>query len=100
MRVDTNAPIVFICHCLSFPSFIPSIFIFINLLKPDVPNALKILFNLGFQVCETLMRRTKELHFVDYCSHKIKTFLMQNNDLYNINKNTMLFISQFSNIYI
>ena len=68
-----------------FPSFISRLVVFINLLKPDVPSALKKrLFNkltIAFQVSETLMRCTKELHFLNYCSHKINKFLIQNIDL-------------------
>ena len=38
-----------IWHCLSFPSILSSIFIFINLLKADVPSAINIrLFNKCF----------------------------------------------------
>ena len=36
-----------IWHCLSCPSFISSLFIFINLLKSDVPGTLKKIFNNG-----------------------------------------------------
>ena len=63
-------------YCLSFPSFIKSIFIFINLLKSDVPSALKtrLFQQLTSQISETLLRFAKELHFLNYCSHKMKTF--------------------------
>ena len=42
-------------------SFVSNVFIFMNLLKPDVPSALKMI--IVFRVSETLVRRTKELHF-------------------------------------
>ena len=38
-------------------------------------------FTIAFQVSETLMRRTKELHFLNNCSHKVNKFLIQNIDL-------------------
>ena len=43
---EKNAPIVLLYDtaCLSFPSFILSILIFINLLKSDIPSALKTFF--------------------------------------------------------
>ena len=44
-----------------FSSFVSDVFIFMNLLKPDVPGALKMI--IVFRVSETLMRRTKELYF-------------------------------------
>ena len=59
-----------------------------NLLKPDVPSALKKDYlTIAFQVSETLMRCTKELHI----------FLIQNIDLYNIHKKScyMYLLGQF-----
>ena len=57
-------------------------FIFINLLKPDVPCALKKDYlTIAFQVSESLMRHTKELHFFNYCSHKNNKYLVQIIDL-------------------
>ena len=72
-----------------------SYFIFINILKPDVPSALKKII----QVSETLMRLTKELHFLNYCSHKIDKFLIQNIDLYNKHRNHAMSWVSFSKIY-
>ena len=63
--------------CLSFPNFILGLFIFINLLKSDVPCAPKIRL---FQqlLFKFLMRCVKELHSLNYCFHKMNKFLIQN----------------------
>ena len=50
---------------------------------------------INFQVSETLMRCTKELHFLNYCSHKINKSLIQNIDLYNIYKKSCYLLGQF-----
>ena len=53
-----NAPIVFLYDTVFLFLVLYQVFI-MNLLKPDVPSALKI----SFQVSETLMRRTKGFIF-------------------------------------
>ena len=52
-------------------------------------------FTITFQVTETLMRHTKELHFLNYGSHKINKSLFQNSDLYNIHKKSCYLLGQF-----
>ena len=69
-----------------------------NLLRPDVPSALKKDYlTIAFQVSETLIKCTKELHILNYCSHKINKYLIQNIDLYNIHKKScyMYLLGQF-----
>ena len=53
-------------------------FIFMNLLKSDVPCTLKTRFFQHLQVSETLMRCAKELHLLNNCSLKMNKFLIQN----------------------
>ena len=81
MLTKNNASIVLLYDtaCLLFPRFIESLFISINLLKSDVPFALKT--RTAFQVAETLMRCAKELHIINYCFHKVNKFLIQNINL-------------------
>ena len=52
-------------------------------------------FTIAYQFSETLMRLKKELHFLNYCSHKINKFLIQNIDLYNIHKKSCCLLGQF-----
>ena len=41
----------------------------------------KIISTIAFQVSETLMRCAKEFHILNYCSHKMNKFLIQNINL-------------------
>ena len=65
------------------------------------PSALKKDYiTLAFQVSESLMRCLKELHFLNYCSHKINKFLIQNIDYKIYIRNHAISCVSFSNSYI